>query len=85
MPTTSSLCQPLALSHTLSQTAQALWNTRDASRVTLAYTPDSTWRIRSTFVRGRGEIEAFLRDKWTREEDYVLRKEVSFDVSQEVH
>lgn len=59
------------------KTAQALWNTTDAARVALAYTPDSTWRNRGTFVKGRGEIQTFLEDKWRREKNYTLRKEVS--------
>lgn len=28
------------------------WNSRDPQRVSLAYSPDSVWRNRSTFVRG---------------------------------
>lgn len=42
----------------------------------LAYTPDSEWRNRGTFLRGRAEIEDFLRAKWARERDYALRKEL---------
>ncbi len=52
------------------------WNSRDPARVALAYTPDSRWRNRSTFVRGRAEIEAFLASKWQREQDYRLIKEL---------
>jgi nuclear transport factor 2 (NTF2) superfamily protein len=50
------------------------WNSRDPERVALAYTEDSMWRNRSTFVRGRAEIVEFLRDKWDRERDYRLVK-----------
>jgi nuclear transport factor 2 (NTF2) superfamily protein len=53
-----------------------LWNTRDPERVALAYTPDSWWRNRSTFLRGRDEIIGFLTDKWARELDYRLIKEI---------
>ncbi|BBY18759.1 nuclear transport factor 2 family protein [Mycolicibacterium litorale] len=53
-----------------------LWNTRDPQRVALAYTPDSRWRNRSTFLRGRAEIIAFLTDKWASERDYRLIKEI---------
>ncbi|WP_193045651.1 nuclear transport factor 2 family protein [Mycolicibacterium baixiangningiae] len=53
-----------------------LWNTRDPERVALAYTPDSRWRNRSTFLRGRDEIIGFLTDKWARELDYRLIKEI---------
>ena len=53
-----------------------LWNTRAPQRVALGYTPDSRWRNRSTFVRGRTEIVDFLTDKWNRELDYRLIKEL---------
>jgi uncharacterized protein len=52
------------------------WNGRDPAKVALAYTPDSVWRNRSTFLRGRAEIEAFLTDKWARELQYRLIKEL---------
>ena len=56
------------------QAAEDAWNTRDPRRVSLADTPDSTWRNRDTFVRGREEIIAFLTRKWERERNYALRK-----------
>ncbi len=56
------------------QAAEDAWNTRDPERVSLAYTPDSVWRNRDTFLSGRAEIVAFLTAKWDRELDYVLRK-----------
>ena len=56
------------------QAAEDAWNTRDPHRVSLAYTPDSVWRNRDTFVTGRAEIVEFLTAKWQRELDYVLRK-----------
>ncbi len=56
--------------------AEDAWNTRDPRRVAAAYTPDSVWRNRSTFLRGRAEIEAFLADKWATELDYALRKQL---------
>ena len=56
--------------------AEDAWNSRDASRVALAYTEDSQWRNRSEFIRGRVQIEAFLTRKWQRELDYRLAKEV---------
>ena len=52
------------------------WNSRDPERVALAYTPDSQWRNRAEFPKGRGEIVAFLTAKWTRELDYRLIKEI---------
>jgi nuclear transport factor 2 (NTF2) superfamily protein len=58
------------------QAAEDAWNTRDPERVALAYTEDSVWRNRDRFVTGRAEIVAFLREKWDRELDYALRKEL---------
>jgi uncharacterized protein len=56
--------------------AEAAWNTRDPERVAGAYTEDSQWRNRGEFLTGRDEIVAFLRRKWDRELDYVLRKDL---------
>ncbi len=56
--------------------AEDAWNTRDPVAVSLAYTPDSVWRNRSTFLAGRDEIVRFLTDKWARELDYRLIKEL---------
>jgi nuclear transport factor 2 (NTF2) superfamily protein len=56
--------------------AEDAWNTRDPARVALAYTPESRWRNRAEFLRGREAIEAFLTRKWNRELDYRLIKEV---------
>jgi hypothetical protein len=56
------------------QAAEDAWNTRDPERVAGAYTVDSVWRNRDTFVTGREEIVAFLTAKWARELDYALRK-----------
>jgi nuclear transport factor 2 (NTF2) superfamily protein len=56
------------------QGAEDAWNTCDPHQVALAYTPDSMWRNRSTFVNGRTEIITFLTQKWERELDYALRK-----------
>jgi len=56
------------------QAAEDAWNTRDPRKVSAAYTPDSVWRNRDTFVQGREQIVAFLTSKWERELDYALRK-----------
>lgn len=62
------------------QAAEDAWNTRDPERVAGAYTVDSVWRNRDTFVTGRAAIIEFLRDKWSREHDYALRKNLwAFD------
>lgn len=56
------------------QAAEDAWNTRDPERVASAYTVDSVWRNRDQFVSGRDEIVAFLTQKWERELEYALRK-----------
>ncbi len=56
------------------------WNSRDAERVSLAYTVDSSWRNRAEFLTGRPAIQQFLQRKWARELDYRLIKELwAFD------
>jgi len=56
--------------------AEDAWNSREADRVSLAYSPDSRWRNRSEFINGRQEIVAFLKRKWVKEVDYRLIKEL---------
>lgn len=56
--------------------AEDAWNSRDPERCAGAYTPDSRWRNRSTFLTGRDEIVAFLTVKWEREHEYRLIKEL---------
>jgi nuclear transport factor 2 (NTF2) superfamily protein len=56
------------------QAAEDAWNTRDPERVSLAYSLDSEWRNRTEFLRGRGEIKAFLYRKWAKELEYRLKK-----------
>jgi nuclear transport factor 2 (NTF2) superfamily protein len=56
--------------------AEDAWNGRDAQKVALAYTPDSIWRNRAEFFRGREAIIEFLKRKWARELDYRLIKEL---------
>ncbi len=41
-----------------------------------AYTEDSIWRNRNTFLKGHDEIVAFLTSKWEKENGYRLRKEL---------
>ena len=52
------------------------WNSRNAEKVSLAYTEDSVWRNRSEFLQGRQAIAAFLTRKWVKELDYRLIKEL---------
>lgn len=42
----------------------------------MAYTPDSIWRNRDTFLVGRDAIAEFLTKKWSVEDGYRLRKEL---------
>ncbi|MFT5027281.1 MAG: nuclear transport factor 2 (NTF2) superfamily protein [Ilumatobacter sp.] len=56
--------------------AEAAWNTRDAEKVSLAYSIDSEWRNRDTFLQGRNQIRDFLTQKWSNELDYALRKDL---------
>jgi len=52
------------------------WNNRNPEKVSLAYTEDSVWRNRSTFLEGREAIVAFLTEKWAKEHEYRLIKEL---------
>jgi nuclear transport factor 2 (NTF2) superfamily protein len=52
------------------------WNSRDPEKISLAYTVDSIWRNRSSFLKGRVAIEKFLTEKWEREFEYRLIKEL---------
>jgi nuclear transport factor 2 (NTF2) superfamily protein len=62
------------------QAAEDAWNTRDPRRVALAYSEDSVWRNRDTFLTGRPAIVEFLTAKWAREREYALRKDLwAFD------
>jgi nuclear transport factor 2 (NTF2) superfamily protein len=56
--------------------AEDAWNSRNPAKVALAYSQDCHWRNRAEFIKGRSEIEAFLRRKWMREIDYRLAKEL---------
>ena len=56
--------------------AEDAWNSRDPKRVALAYSEASVWRNRNEFVTGREAIRRFLTDKWDRELDYRLVKEL---------
>ncbi|MDC8101585.1 nuclear transport factor 2 family protein [Chryseobacterium rhizosphaerae] len=57
------------------QMAEDAWNSQDPEKVSKAYTVNSEWRNRDTFINGREEIVIFLRKKWERELHYKLKKE----------
>ena len=50
--------------------AENAWNTRDPQKVSMAYSPDTQWRNRDTFLQGREEVREFLSDKWKKEQEY---------------
>jgi len=56
--------------------AEDAWNTQEPENVALAYTSDSAWRNRDTFLHGRDAIVEFLTQKWARELNYRLIKEL---------
>ncbi len=58
------------------QMAEDAWNSKDPVKVSLAYSPDTEWRNRTTFLNGRAEVQAFLEGKWDTELDYRLKKEL---------
>ena len=56
------------------QLAEDAWNSKDPERVCMAYTIDTEWRNRTTFINGREAVKQFLRDKWDKELNYKLKK-----------
>jgi len=52
------------------------WNSRQADKVALAYSLDTRWRNRVTFVTDRQQAEDFLSQKWQKELEYRLIKEL---------
>lgn len=58
------------------QMAEDAWNTKDPEKICLAYTVDTEWRNRTDFINGREEVKQFLQQKWEKELDYKLKKEL---------
>lgn len=56
------------------QSAEDSWNQKIPEKIALAYTIDSQWRNRETFLNGRNEIINFLQTKWQKEQHYKLKK-----------
>ena len=56
--------------------AENAWNGKTPDQVSLAYSENSVWRNRAEFLKGRPAIVQFLRDKWSRELEYRLVKEL---------
>jgi nuclear transport factor 2 (NTF2) superfamily protein len=51
-------------------------NDRNPEAIAKAYTADSIWRNRTSFLRGTDDIVKFLTAKWKKEKSYRLRKEL---------
>lgn len=49
---------------------------RNPAVIVQAYTPNSIWRNRSSFLVGTKAIEDLLTKKWQKEKNYRLRKEL---------
>ncbi|MGH1385646.1 DUF1348 family protein [Kordia sp.] len=58
------------------QMAEDAWNSKDPIKISKAYSLGTEWRNRNQFINGRTEVQAFLADKWTKELDYTLKKEL---------
>jgi len=56
------------------QMAEDGWNSKNAEKVSMAYTEDTEWRNRNQFINGREEVIQFLKEKWSNELDYKLKK-----------
>ena len=58
------------------QLAEDAWNTKNPEIICLANTIDTEWRNRTDFINGREAIKAFLQQKWEKELNYKLKKEL---------
>lgn len=58
------------------QMAEDAWNSKDPIRISQAYSKDTEWRNRNQFINGRQAVQDFLADKWTKELNYKLKKEL---------
>lgn len=56
--------------------AEDAWNSQNPAKVATAYSLMSVWRNRHTFLQGRTAIVNFLTEKWQREQEYRLIKEL---------
>ncbi|AIM59860.1 histidine kinase [Cellulophaga lytica] len=58
------------------QLAEDAWNSKDPIKVSMAYTLNTEWRNRTSFINGRKEVQEFLKNKWIKEHNYKLKKEL---------
>lgn len=56
--------------------AENAWNSCNPEKVSLAYSLNSRWRNRDQFINGRSAIISFLTNKWKKELEYRLIKEL---------
>lgn len=56
--------------------AEDAWNNQSPEKIATAYSLDSIWRNRDSFINGRAEIVDFLSAKWAKEKQYRLIKEL---------
>ena len=52
------------------------WNLKNPEKISMAYSADSQWRNRDLFLTGRDAIVAFLTEKYQKEKNYRLCKEL---------
>ena len=52
------------------------WNLKNSKNISMAYSPNSKWRNRDIFLNGRDEIIKFLDNKFNKELNYKLCKEL---------
>ena len=56
--------------------AEDAWNSQNPENIALAYSQDSIWRNRNLFPIGRAQIIDLLENKWQKERNYRLIKEL---------
>ena len=52
------------------------WNLKNPQKISMAYSINSHWRNRDLFLSGRENIISFLQNKFSKELDYKLCKEL---------
>lgn len=56
--------------------AEDAWNLKNPEKIATAYSIQSRWRNRDCFIEGRAQIVEFLAQKWQKELEYRLIKEL---------
>jgi len=52
------------------------WNLKNPQNISLAYSANTKWRNRNLFINGRSGVISFLENKYSKELDYKLCKEL---------